>query len=124
MRPFPKPLQSTGCIYVTPFTDEVLYNEVVGKAQFWNQASYRGVNLQALWQPAVTSYLSQVPVRKKGEAKDREGLHRRQLVTLFQQQVNKGRGTNSSVRTCLVPNTLFVQSQQEESVKFPPRRWW
>ncbi|UJR24979.1 hypothetical protein I4U23_006342 [Adineta vaga] len=50
---------TTGDLYVTPFTDEALYMEQVGKANFWYQQSFYGVDLTTLRDPALDEYFKQ-----------------------------------------------------------------
>ncbi|CAG8556282.1 1928_t:CDS:2 [Acaulospora morrowiae] len=40
---------STGSIYLAPFTDATLWSETKGKARFWEQNSFYGVDLSALY---------------------------------------------------------------------------
>ena len=59
--PPPSPcMQQIGRIHVAAFSDELLYNEVLGKAYFWVQQSFYGVDVTPLYEPAVDSYFAQV----------------------------------------------------------------
>ncbi len=53
-------MQQIGRIHVAAFSDELLYNEVLGKAYFWVQQSFFGVDVTPLYEPAVDSYFAQV----------------------------------------------------------------
>src|SRR6195952_3885216 len=48
LKPNGKMYPTQGDLYVTPFTDEGLYMEQVGKANFWYQQSFYGVDLTTL----------------------------------------------------------------------------
>lgn len=51
-----------GRIHAAAFSDEVLYAEMVNKAAFWVQQSYFGIDLTALYAPALSGYFAQVVV--------------------------------------------------------------
>lgn len=53
-------LQRLGRIHAAAFSDEVLYAEMVNKAAFWVQQSYFGIDLTALYAPALSGYFAQV----------------------------------------------------------------
>ena len=59
LKPNGKMFPTTGDLYVTPFTDESLYMEQVGKANFWYQQSFYGVDLTTLREEALDEYLKQ-----------------------------------------------------------------
>jgi histone-arginine methyltransferase CARM1 len=59
LKPNGKMYPTTGDLYVTPFTDEALYMEQVGKANFWYQQSFYGVDLTSLRDLALDEYLKQ-----------------------------------------------------------------
>ena len=59
LKPNGKMYPTTGDLYVTPFTDEALYMEQVGKANFWYQQSFYGVDLTALRDLALDEYFKQ-----------------------------------------------------------------
>ncbi len=59
LKPNGKMYPTTGDLYVTPFTDEALYMEQVGKANFWYQQSFYGVDLSTLREPALDEYFKQ-----------------------------------------------------------------
>jgi histone-arginine methyltransferase CARM1 len=54
-----KMFPTTGDLYVTPFTDESLYLEQVGKVNFWYQQSFYGVDLTVLYDAALLECLKQ-----------------------------------------------------------------
>ncbi|KAG1644197.1 hypothetical protein G6F44_003066 [Rhizopus delemar] len=43
---------SKGNIYLAPFTDAVLWSETMGKARFWQQQSFYGIDLTSLYKDA------------------------------------------------------------------------
>ncbi|CEG69062.1 hypothetical protein RMATCC62417_05206 [Rhizopus microsporus] len=45
-------LPSKGNIFLAPFTDAVLWSETMGKARFWEQQSFYGIDLSALYKDA------------------------------------------------------------------------
>ena len=59
LKPNGKMFPTTGDLYVTPFTDESLYMEQVGKANFWYQQSFYGVDLTRLREAALDEYFNQ-----------------------------------------------------------------
>ncbi|CAF2040224.1 unnamed protein product [Rotaria magnacalcarata] len=59
LKPNGKMYPTTGDLYVTPFTDEALYMEQVGKANFWYQQSFYGVDLTTLRDSALDEYFKQ-----------------------------------------------------------------
>ena len=59
LKPNGKMYPTTGDLYVTPFTDEALYMEQVGKANFWYQQSFYGVDLSTLREAALDEYFKQ-----------------------------------------------------------------
>jgi len=48
-----------GRIHVAPFSDEALYGELQGKAAFWLQPDFYGVDISCLHAPALKDYFSQ-----------------------------------------------------------------
>ena len=42
------------------FSDALLHNELLGKAMFWQQTSFYGIDMTPLYQPAVDGYFTQV----------------------------------------------------------------
>jgi histone-arginine methyltransferase CARM1 len=59
LKPNGKMYPTTGDLYVSPFTDEALYMEQVGKANFWYQQSFYGVDLTTLRDLALDEYFKQ-----------------------------------------------------------------
>ncbi|CAF1282644.1 unnamed protein product [Adineta steineri] len=59
LKPNGKMYPTQGDLYVTPFTDEGLYMEQVGKANFWYQQSFYGVDLTTLRDSALDEYFKQ-----------------------------------------------------------------
>lgn len=59
LKPDGKMYPTTGDLYVAPFTDEALYMEQVGKANFWYQQSFYGVDLTTLRDAALDEYFKQ-----------------------------------------------------------------
>ncbi|UJR23845.1 hypothetical protein I4U23_026820 [Adineta vaga] len=59
LKPNGKMFPTTGDLYVTPFTDESLFMEQVGKANFWYQQSFYGVDLTTLRDAAIEEYFRQ-----------------------------------------------------------------
>lgn len=59
LKPNGKMYPTTGDLYVAPFTDEALYMEQVGKANFWYQQSFYGVDLTGLRDLALDEYFKQ-----------------------------------------------------------------
>ncbi|CAF3359888.1 unnamed protein product [Rotaria socialis] len=59
LKPNGKMYPTTGDLYVTPFTDDALYMEQVGKANFWYQQSFYGVDLTTLRDLALEEYFKQ-----------------------------------------------------------------
>jgi len=59
LKPNGKMFPTTGDLYVTPFTDEALFMEIVGKANFWYQQSFYGVDLTTLREAALEEYFKQ-----------------------------------------------------------------
>ncbi|CAF0813781.1 unnamed protein product [Adineta steineri] len=59
LKPNGKMFPTTGDLYVTPFTDEALFMEQVGKANFWYQQSFYGVDLTTLRDAAIDEYFKQ-----------------------------------------------------------------
>ena len=53
-------MQQIGRIHVAAFSDEVLWNEISGKAAFWQQPGFYGVDITGLQQPANAGYFEQV----------------------------------------------------------------
>eukprot|EP00803_Ostreobium_quekettii_P005732 evm.model.scf_27.21 EVM.evm.TU.scf_27.21 scf_27:168542-174913(-) len=51
-----------GRIHVAAFSDEILYNELYGKASFWLQTNFYGTNVSGLHSEAVKQYFQQVVV--------------------------------------------------------------
>ena len=52
-------LQQVGRIHCAAFSDDVLFAEMANKATFWQQRAYFGVDLRALFEPALDSYFAQ-----------------------------------------------------------------
>ncbi|KAK4475415.1 hypothetical protein MN116_002471 [Schistosoma mekongi] len=50
---------SVANLYIVPFSDEALFAEQYGKANFWYQQSFHGMDLTALRSAAVTEYFNQ-----------------------------------------------------------------
>ncbi|CAH8649503.1 unnamed protein product [Heterobilharzia americana] len=50
---------SVAKLYIIPFSDEALFAEQYGKANFWYQQSFHGMDLTALRNAAVTEYFNQ-----------------------------------------------------------------
>ncbi|CAH8682597.1 unnamed protein product [Schistosoma rodhaini] len=50
---------SVANLYIVPFSDEALFAEQYGKANFWYQQSFHGMDLTALRNAAVTEYFNQ-----------------------------------------------------------------
>jgi len=48
-----------GRIHVAPVSDEALYGELQGKAAFWLQPDFYGVDISCLHAPALKDYFSQ-----------------------------------------------------------------
>ncbi|CAF3627482.1 unnamed protein product [Rotaria sordida] len=59
LKPNGKMYPTVGDLYVTPFTDESSYMEQIGKANFWYQQSFYGVDLTALRDAALEEYFQQ-----------------------------------------------------------------
>ena len=51
--------QQVGRIHAALFSDEILYAEILGKAAFWLQYQYFGVDITRLHAPSVAGYFSQ-----------------------------------------------------------------
>eukprot|EP00879_Flechtneria_rotunda_P016020 GHRR01016756.1.p1 GENE.GHRR01016756.1~~GHRR01016756.1.p1 ORF type:complete len:244 (+),score=67.36 GHRR01016756.1:488-1219(+) len=62
LKPGGKMFPQVGRIHVAAFSDPMLYNELLGKAMFWQQTSYYGLDMTPLHQPAVQGYFAQVVV--------------------------------------------------------------
>ncbi|XP_063688077.1 histone-arginine methyltransferase CARMER-like isoform X1 [Bolinopsis microptera] len=54
-----KMFPSTGTLYLAPFSDESLFQEVCNKANFWYQTFFYGVDLSNLREEAYTEYFKQ-----------------------------------------------------------------
>nr|CAH8876114.1 unnamed protein product [Trichobilharzia regenti] len=50
---------SVANLYIVPFSDDALFAEQYGKANFWYQQSFHGMDLTALRNAAVTEYFNQ-----------------------------------------------------------------
>lgn len=59
LKPDGKMYPSVGRLYVCPFTDETLYGEQYGKANFWLVKSFHGVDLSSLYEEALKEAFSQ-----------------------------------------------------------------
>jgi histone-arginine methyltransferase CARM1 len=59
LKPNGKMFPTLGDIYIAPFTDEALYIEQVGKANFWSQNCFYGVDLTVLRSAAFEEYFKQ-----------------------------------------------------------------
>ena len=53
---------TTGTLYVAPFSDDNLFNERVGKSEFWSDTSFYGVNLTSLKKAAREEYFKRPQV--------------------------------------------------------------
>jgi histone-arginine methyltransferase CARM1 len=53
-------LQQLGRIHAAAFSDAMLHSELVGKALFWQQPNFFGLDMTHLHQPALEGYFSQV----------------------------------------------------------------
>lgn len=62
LKPGGKLFPRIGRIHVAAFSDSMLYAEVAGKASFWQQPSFYGVDLTCLQAPAAAGYFAQVVV--------------------------------------------------------------
>ncbi|XP_065165183.1 histone-arginine methyltransferase CARMER [Atheta coriaria] len=58
-RPGGKMFPSRGDLHIAPFTDDALYMEQFGKANFWFQTCFHGVNLSAIQNCAIKEYFRQ-----------------------------------------------------------------
>ena len=56
-----------GRIHVAPFSDEALYSELQGKAAFWLQPDFYGVDISCLHAAALKDYFSQVSHAGSGD---------------------------------------------------------
>lgn len=54
-----KMFPSKGILFITPFSDEALYMEVMGKCNFWSQTSFYAIDLSSLRQPAIDESFQQ-----------------------------------------------------------------
>jgi SAM-dependent methyltransferase len=59
LKPGGKMFPTQGILYVSPFTDEALYLEQMGKSYFWQQRSFHGVDVSVLHAEAVDEYFRQ-----------------------------------------------------------------
>lgn len=59
LRPGGKVFPSQGDLHIAPFTDEALYMEQCGKANFWYQSAFHNVDLTSLREAAVQEYFKQ-----------------------------------------------------------------
>jgi len=57
-----KMFPNAGTIYISAFTDDILYDEMTSKSLFWQQNEFYGVDLTCLHQPAYSSYFTQVVI--------------------------------------------------------------
>lgn len=55
-------IKQIGRIHAAAFTDPLLYGEVAGKAAFWQQPAFYGVDVTSLFEPAAEGYFAQVSV--------------------------------------------------------------
>ena len=62
LKPGGRMFPALGRIHAAAFTDPLLYGEVAGRAAFWQQADFYGVDLTPLFAPAAEGYFSQVVV--------------------------------------------------------------
>jgi histone-arginine methyltransferase CARM1 len=53
---------STGAIVLAPYTDDSLYNEQLGKIDFWDTTDFYGIDMSCLLQKAKKEYFSQAVV--------------------------------------------------------------
>jgi hypothetical protein len=53
-------LQQLGRIHAAAFSDAVLHSELLGKALFWQQPNFFGLDMTHLHQPALEGYFTQV----------------------------------------------------------------
>ena len=59
---------SRSCIYLSPFTDSQGFIDMMGKARFWEQSDFFGVNLDSLRETSILHYFTQ-PVVGNFDAK-------------------------------------------------------
>ncbi|DBA04130.1 TPA: hypothetical protein N0F65_004238 [Lagenidium giganteum] len=50
---------STGTMFISPFTDDSIYREQMGKVAFWQQHDFYGVDLSAMRAKAIDNHFSQ-----------------------------------------------------------------
>jgi len=53
-------VQHLGRIHAAAFSDALLHSELLGKASFWQQPSFYGIDMTPLHRPAVDGYFAQV----------------------------------------------------------------
>ncbi|KAJ2879874.1 hypothetical protein IWW38_006042, partial [Coemansia aciculifera] len=58
LRPGGAMLPSAGTIHLAPFSDASLWGETMGKARFWQQDAFYGVDLNPYFAPAFDEYFS------------------------------------------------------------------
>jgi histone-arginine methyltransferase CARM1 len=59
-------MPSIGSIFISPFSDDAIYNEQLSKAEFWKNSDFYGVDLSSLASLAADEYLAQ-PIVGRGE---------------------------------------------------------
>jgi histone-arginine methyltransferase CARM1 len=59
LKPGGKIFPTQGDLHIAPFTDEALYMEQCGKANFWYQSAFHNVDLTSLREAAVQEYFKQ-----------------------------------------------------------------
>ncbi|KAJ2784131.1 hypothetical protein GGI15_002358 [Coemansia interrupta] len=58
LRPGGAMLPSAGTIHLAPLSDAALWNETIGKARFWQQESFYGVDVNPYFAPSFDEYFS------------------------------------------------------------------
>jgi hypothetical protein len=71
----PLVLQQLGRIHAAAFSDAVLHSELLGKALFWQQPNFFGLDMTHLHQPALEGYFTQVCGREFAEDLEARGTH-------------------------------------------------
>eukprot|EP00775_Hariotina_reticulata_P011763 gene11763-11908_t len=62
LKPGGKMFPQVGRIHAAAFSDPLLHSELLGKASFWQQSSFYGIDMTPLHKPAVDGYFAQVVV--------------------------------------------------------------
>jgi type I protein arginine methyltransferase len=76
---------TTGTIVLAPFTDEALYKEQMGKASFWDNAEFYGIDLTCAKDRAQQEYMSQPIIgyyASKSHLSQGRTLHRVDFTTV------------------------------------------